>query len=164
MSTDHPVRARPGQQGDQIVEVIADHGYEPQSIVATAGIPLRLVFRRRDDDACMDRIVFSSPHLDRRLARGRATTIVLPAQPPGEIRFTCGMGRYHGEIELRTEAASPINALRRAISAGLQRARRHVPGPAQPTVERAGVATVPAPSSEVRSPDRRSITGADARA
>jgi len=85
---------------DQVVEITVDHGYRPGSIVARAGVPLRLVFRRRDDETCLERVVFSSPRLDRRLAPHSDTTIVLPPQPPGVVRFTCGMGRYRGSIQL----------------------------------------------------------------
>ena len=142
MISTQPVHARPGPRGEQVVEVVADHGYRPHSIVARAGVPLRLVFRRRDDDACMDRIVFSSPHLDRRLARGSATTIVLPAQPAGEIRFTCGMGRYHGAIELRAEASSSMAAMRGAVADGLRHGWRLVRGPVPPTVGQEAMAIV----------------------
>jgi plastocyanin domain-containing protein len=96
------VRARLDPTGRQVVDVVVDGGYHPNVIVAEAGIPLRVVFRRQDDDACSERVVFSAPHLDRRLASTGLTTIDLPAQPPGEVRFTCGMGRYRGRIELVT--------------------------------------------------------------
>lgn len=131
MISTQPVHARPGPRGEQVVEVLADHGFRPQSIVARAGIPLRLIVRRRDEDACMDRIVFSSPHLDRRMAPGAATTIVLPGQPAGEIRFTCGMGRYHGQIELRSEA-SVRDAMRVALAEGIRRGARLVRQAVQP--------------------------------
>lgn len=126
-----PVRARPGPRGDQVVELVADHGYRPQSIIAMAGVPLRIVVHRRDDDVCMDRIVFSSPHIDRHLRRSAATTIVLPAQPAGEIRFTCGMGRYHGQIELRAEASPSIGAMRSAMANRLRRGWQVIRGAVQ---------------------------------
>ena len=129
-----PVRAWYAPTGQQTVEVIVDHGYRPQSIVARAGVPLRLVFRRRDNDECTDRVVFSSPHIDRRLARGAATTIVLPAQPPGEVRFTCGMGRYYGDIQLTVERARPFAALRTAIGRRLEAIRGRLRRPTEPTV------------------------------
>ena len=116
------VHARLGPRGDQTIEVIIDHGYHPQAIVARAGMPLRVVFRRRDTDDCTDRVIFSSPHIDRRLARGSATTIVLPAQPAGEVRFTCGMGRYHGQIELRAEGSSSATSILLAARRGIGRA------------------------------------------
>lgn len=104
------VRARFDGGGQQVVDVTVHRGYQPDSIRARAGVPLRVVFRREDEDACSERVVFSSPHLDRRLSAIGATTIDLPAQPPGEIRFTCGMGRYRGRIELVDEGRRPIFA------------------------------------------------------
>lgn len=105
-----PVRARLDRTGRQVVEVTVHGGYHPDAIVARAGLPLRLVFQRDDDDACTERVVFSAPRLNRRLAPTGATTIDLPAQPPGEIRFTCGMGRYRGHIGLVGERAPSIVA------------------------------------------------------
>lgn len=114
---EQPVRARLDSDGHQVVEVVIERGYHPDAILARAGLPLRLVFRRDDDDACSERVVFSSPHIDRRLAATGSTTIELPAQPPGEVRFTCGMGRYRGRIELVAERAPSILAqLRRQAS------------------------------------------------
>ena len=105
---EQPVRARLDPNGHQVVEVTVHDGYHPDSIVARAGLPLRLVFRREDDDVCSERVVFSAPRLDRRLEPTGTTTIDLPAQPPGEIRFTCGMGRYRGRIGLAEERAPSV--------------------------------------------------------
>jgi hypothetical protein len=114
---EQPVRAHLDRDGHQVVDVVIDRGYHPDAILALAGLPLRLVFRRDDNDACSERVVFSSPRLDRRLAATGSTTIELPAQPPGEVRFTCGMGRYRGRIELVGERAPSILArLRRQVS------------------------------------------------
>lgn len=104
------VQARLDPDGRQVVDVTVRRGYRPDSIRARAGLPLRIVFHREDDDACSERVVFSTPKLDRRLAATGATTIDLPAQPPGEIRFTCGMGRYRGQIELVDEHRPPVLA------------------------------------------------------
>lgn len=101
---DQAVRARRGPSGQQVVAITVRRGFRPDVIRAIAGLPLRIVFRREDDDACSERVVFSAPRLDRRLAARGATTVDLPAQPPGEIRFTCGMGRYRGRIQLVVEA------------------------------------------------------------
>jgi len=102
---EQPVRARLDRAGHQVVQVTVDRGYHPAAIIARAGLPLRLVFRRDDDDACTERVIFSTPRVDRRLAPSGTTMIDLPAQPPGEIRFTCGMGRYRGHIALVDERA-----------------------------------------------------------
>lgn len=105
---DQATAARLDASGRQVVDVTVSHGYRPASIVARAGAPLRIVFRRVDDDSCSERVVFSSPHLDRRLSPTGETAVDLPAQGPGEIRFTCGMGRYRGHI-LLVEASGPAS-------------------------------------------------------
>ena len=97
------VQARLAADGGQVVEVAVRQGYRPDSIRALAGRPLRIVFRREDNDPCSERVVFSTPRINRRLATTGPTTIDLPAQPPGQVRFTCGMGRYRGQIELVAE-------------------------------------------------------------
>jgi hypothetical protein len=98
--------ARLDASGRQVVTVTVGHGYRPASIVALAWAPLRIVFRREDDESCSERVVFSSPHLERRLSPTGETAVDLPAQAPGEVRFTCGMGRYRGHI-LLVEALGP---------------------------------------------------------
>ncbi len=119
---DQPVRARLDGNGHQVVEVTVHGGYHPDAIVARAGLPLRLVFRRDDDDICSERVVFSTPRLDRRLVPTGTTTIDLPAQPPGEIRFTCGMGRYRGHIGLVEERAPSIVTRLRSRASRLETA------------------------------------------
>jgi plastocyanin domain-containing protein len=118
---EQPVRARLDPDGRQVVDVVVDRGYHPDAIVARAGLPLRLVFRREDQDACSERVVFSSPHIDRRLAPTGVTTIELPAQSSGEVRFTCGMGRYRGRIELISQRAPSILSRLRIRASRLER-------------------------------------------
>lgn len=90
-------RMRPGT-AHQVIEITVRGGYRPSVIEAQAGVPLRLVFHREETESCSERVVFSSPRIDRRLAPGVATVVDLPAQPIGEVRYTCGMGRYRGRI------------------------------------------------------------------
>jgi len=106
--TEQQAQARLGPGDRQDVDIVVDRGYHPDLIVARAGVPLRLVFRRDDQDACTERVIFSSPHLARRLAPNGPTTIELPAQPPGEVRFTCGMGRYRGRIVLVADGVPSV--------------------------------------------------------
>ena len=84
----------------QTVRVFVRDGYHPDSITVRAGIPLRIAFRREDDDPCTERVVFSTPHVERRLVGAGTTVVELPAQPTGRILFTCGMGKYRGRIDV----------------------------------------------------------------
>ena len=92
----------------RLVEVVVRHGYHPATIAARAGSPLRLVFRRDDDDPCTERIVFSEPGLVRRLAAGGTTIVDLPARSAGQVRFTCGMGRYTGRIDFLAQPPTSL--------------------------------------------------------
>lgn len=107
--------------GSQVVHIVAAGGFWPRSVIARAGVPLRVVFHRRDEEACMGRVAFSSPRVERRLAPGAATTIMLLAPPAGEVRFTCAMGRYHGRIRLDGGIRQPLGARLLAAASGLQR-------------------------------------------
>ena len=107
-----PDPAAPGAR--QVVEITVADGYHPDVVEAYAGVPIRLIFRRTDAAACSDRVVFSSPRLERRLAPLSTTIIDLPAAFGREIRFTCGMGKYRGRIELVSSRSSAINGARRA--------------------------------------------------
>lgn len=116
-----PAWAHPQADGQlQVVEVAVRRGYRPAAIVARAGVPLRILFRRDDEDACSERVVFSSPRLERRLAPGRVTAVDLPPQGAGEIRFTCGMGRYRGRISLVEGGRRSVLAELRERAASLE--------------------------------------------
>lgn len=117
---EQPVRAQLDPSGRQVVEITVRAGYRPGEILAWAGLPLRIVFRREDDDVCTERVVFSAPRLERRLALTGTTTIDLPGQPPGDIRFTCGMGRYRGHIELVEGHTQPALAFFHAGASRIQ--------------------------------------------
>ena len=104
--------------GRQVIHVAVRGGYRPARIEARAGVPLRLVFDRRETADCSERVVFSSPRLERRLGPGR-TIVDLPAQPAGVIRFTCSLGRYRGMIRLTDLPPSRLRAALGRRGAGL---------------------------------------------
>lgn len=101
----------------QVIEIVVSDGYHPAHIEARAGVPIRLVFLRQDDHACTDRVVFSEPKLERRLAPYATTVVDLPTVAGREIRFTCGMGQYRGRIELLSPQASGAGTRIRALEA-----------------------------------------------
>ena len=94
----------------QVVEILVANGYHPSVVEVAADMPVRLLFRRMDTHECSDRVVFSEPRLVRHLAPGATTTVDLPAAGPGEVRFTCGMGRYRGRIVRRAGAGGDAHS------------------------------------------------------
>ena len=124
--SDQPVRARIDDSGRQVAEVTIRGGYVPTVILARPGLPIRLVFRRDDDDVCTERVIFSPPRVERRIAAFGTTTIDLPGRPPGEVRFTCGMGRYRGRIEVEADRPTSIVARVRSGAARMREPLRSV--------------------------------------
>lgn len=105
------IRRRPGRQGRsgelREVRIRVRGGYEPSTVVAPAGEPLRLIFRRDDSLACTEEVVF--PHFGRSatLPAGEDVTVELLPQEPGEYPFTCGWGMLRGRLVVTGDAAPP---------------------------------------------------------
>jgi plastocyanin domain-containing protein len=95
------VAAQSGAGGVQVVDVTVKGGYQPASITAEVGRPLRLNFTRRESTPCGEEVVL--PEFGRRahLPEDRTVPIEVTPQEPGEYEFTCGMNMYKGKIIVR---------------------------------------------------------------
>ena len=84
--------------GLQVVDVTVKGGYQPASIIAQAGQPLRLNFTRRESSLCGEEVVL--PEFGRRahLPENRTVPVEIVPEQPGEYEFTCGMNMYRGKI------------------------------------------------------------------
>ena len=87
--------ARPGRQ---TVTVVVQGGYKPDLIVAKRGVPLRLVFDRRETSPCSDEIVLPEFGVRRELPAHVKTELEILPERTGEFEFTCGMNMLHGKI------------------------------------------------------------------
>ncbi len=92
--------AAPARQGAgaQEVTVVVKGGYTPDLIVARKGVPLRLVFDRRENSPCSDEIVFPDFGIRRALPAFAKTEVELVPDRGGEFEFTCGMNMLHGKL------------------------------------------------------------------
>ncbi|HEX8337323.1 MAG TPA: cupredoxin domain-containing protein [Pyrinomonadaceae bacterium] len=95
------VAAGVGAGGLQEVDVTVKGGYQPASIVAVAGRPLRLNFTRREASLCGEEVVL--PEFGKRAHLPENTTVGIEVTPPqpGEYEFTCGMNMYKGKLIVR---------------------------------------------------------------
>lgn len=80
------------------VTVVVSGGYTPDLIRARRGVPLRLVFDRRDSSPCTDEIVFPDFGIRRALAANAKTVVEIRPETAGEFPFSCGMNMLHGRI------------------------------------------------------------------
>jgi plastocyanin domain-containing protein len=95
------VAAGVGAGGLQVIDVTVKGGYQPASIEAKAGRPLRLNFTRREASMCGEEVVL--PEFGRRahLPENTKVGIEITPQSPGEYEFTCGMNMYKGKLIVR---------------------------------------------------------------
>ncbi len=90
----------PLRDGVQEAVVEVKGGYSPAVIEAEAGVPLRLIFDRKEDGECSSHVVFSDFGVDLALPAFRTTTLTLHPDEPGEYPFACGMNMLHGMLRV----------------------------------------------------------------
>ena len=90
----------PLRDGVQEAVVEVKGGYSPAVIEAEAGVPLRLIFNRKEDGECSSHVVFSDFGVDLALPAFRTTTLTLHPDQPGEYPFACGMNMLHGMLRV----------------------------------------------------------------
>ena len=92
------VTARSVAGGVQEIDVTVKGGYQPASITAEAGRPIRLNFTRRESTPCGEEVVL--PEFGRRahLPQNKTVGIEITPDRPGEYEFTCGMNMYKGRL------------------------------------------------------------------
>jgi len=76
-------------------------GYEPDTIFASAGRPLRLTFYREETASCSERVVFPAFGKSATLPPFQEVTLELLPEQAGEYEFTCGMGMLRGRLVVR---------------------------------------------------------------
>jgi len=85
-------------------------GYEPDTVVARAGRPLRLTFRREESAACSERVIFPAFGKSAMLPPYEDVAIDLPPLEPGEYEFTCQFGVLRGRLLVRGGGAGSESA------------------------------------------------------
>ena len=84
--------------GSQEQLVLVKGRYDPDTIVAKAGQPLRLVFRREESAACSEIVVFDAFGKSAHLPEGEEVAIELTPEKPGEYPVSCAMGMLRGRL------------------------------------------------------------------
>lgn len=91
-------RAELFADGHQEISVQVKGGYHPGVIRVTAGVPVRLDFRREEATACSETVVFDDFGVRADLPEGRVVPVQLLPTRPGEYVFTCGMTMLQGRL------------------------------------------------------------------
>lgn len=94
------VAASAADPGAQEVTIVVSGGYPPDVIEARRGVPLRLVFDRREASPCTDEIVLPDFAIRRSLPAYAKTVIEILPEKTGEFPVSCGMNMLHGKIRI----------------------------------------------------------------
>jgi len=86
-----PIRAETVQR----VSIHVTDGYDPDTILVSAGLPVELAFS--EGHGCLGRVVFDSLDVEADLECGGAI-VRLPALGPGTYPFRCGRDIVHGTL------------------------------------------------------------------
>src|SRR5882757_4622496 len=122
--------------GVQEVEVTVKGVYSPDLIRVRQGVPVRLVFDRREGADCTSRVVFADLAISKSLPAFGKTTVEFTPEKAGRLGFACGMNMVHGTV-LVEPASRKINtgsatAARGAIAAaGRPNMNGVIPGSAE---------------------------------
>jgi plastocyanin domain-containing protein len=81
--------------------IVVRDGYHPDLVVARAGTPVRLTFRREESRPCSDTVLL--PELGRlvELPEGRSVSVDCGALEPGDYEFSCERGALRGRLVVR---------------------------------------------------------------
>jgi len=114
----------PVRDGVQEAVVEVKGGYNPAVIEAEAGMPLRLIFDRKEDGECSSHVVFSDFGVDLALPAFRTTTLTLHPDEPGEYPFACGMNMLHGMLRVLPGKHASVGAAAGSAETGVQCAQK----------------------------------------
>ncbi len=82
-----------------VVDITVDGmAYAPAHVKVPAGVPLRLVFLKKDWSGCTREVVFAALGVRASLETGKPVPVDLPPQPKGTVEFACGMGMVKGSL------------------------------------------------------------------
>ncbi|HEY5879227.1 MAG TPA: heavy metal translocating P-type ATPase [Nakamurella sp.] len=84
--------------GVQTIGVTVQGGYSPDVIHARRGVPLEIVFDRRESGECTNRVVFADLGVSAGLPAHSTTTVRLRPDRAGTFGFACGMNMIHGTL------------------------------------------------------------------
>ena len=93
----------------QSATITVKGGYSPAVVSMRAGTPITLTFDRQETGECTSHVVFADLGLDAMLPGNATTDVELPALPPGEYPFACGMNMVHGMLKVEGEDGSDEN-------------------------------------------------------
>ena len=76
-------------------------GFDPATIEAKAGEPLKLAFYRPNDANCAREVIFPDLGIEKKLPPGETTIVDITPSKTGSLLFHCGMKMMKGNLIVR---------------------------------------------------------------
>jgi plastocyanin domain-containing protein len=92
------VKAQSAEGDLQVIDVTVKGGYQPATILARAGRPVRLNFTRREASTCGEEVVLPDFGKRAHLPENKTVAVEVLPERPGQYEFTCGMNMYRGKL------------------------------------------------------------------
>lgn len=90
------------EEGAQEIKILVERGYAPETIIAKKGILLKLMFERKEEDSCSERLLIPEFKINQFLTPNAVTEISFVPDKAGEFEFRCGMGMLHGKLIVKS--------------------------------------------------------------
>lgn len=87
------------EKGIQIIQIQAKGGYRPEKTLAKAEVPTIIRFVTNGTYDCSSSVRIPRLNIEKTLTPSGTTDITVPAQQPGILDGTCGMGMYQFSID-----------------------------------------------------------------
>ncbi|NDL59677.1 heavy metal translocating P-type ATPase [Phytoactinopolyspora mesophila] len=104
--------------GFQEVRVTVRGGYSPDVIRVRQGVPLRLVFDRRESGECTSRVLFPDFGVNAAVPAFATSTVEIVPDVAGEFGFSCGMNMVRGKLIVEADGQDTEHGV--ALVAGEQ--------------------------------------------
>jgi Cu+-exporting ATPase len=92
----------------QEVRVRVQGGYNPSSVRVRAGVPVRMVFDRREDDPCTEKVLIPDFEVVADLPAFKKTVVQFTPSQAGNFDFSCQMGMVHGRLIVENGAMQTV--------------------------------------------------------
>ncbi len=123
--------------GVQEVEITVRGGYSPDVIRVRQGVPVRLLFDRREGGECTSHVVFPDFAVNKALPAFGKATVELRPDTAGEFGFACGMNMVRGRLVVEPSENGDVQAAsaRTAVAAEPVTQAPVTPAPVTPAAD-----------------------------
>lgn len=83
------------------INVVVEGGYSPSLVSAKVNKKLVINFLRKDENSCLEEVVFPDFKIKKYLPLNKNVSIELHPKKKGEYKFKCGMNMFHGKVVVK---------------------------------------------------------------